>query len=206
MSNFRQQLFHQFASQGLAASIDAFKTQYQPKKENRFNLDGITYEISPARLDGDSITFEISSKIPQDELDDREDFASYFSAIQDFLKQDAKQPAAIDMENIVQEVGGDETKERDYVRLRYNYLFSEMSSDAAVATAIARFQQDPVAHPVPDIANVNTLAGRVVLVCVQDFMQQEASVRMQRLIEANQEVRQTFGKHLTAEAGVTDKA
>jgi hypothetical protein len=43
-------------------------------------------------------------------------------------------------------------------------------------------------------------------VCVQDFMQQEATTRMQRLIEANQEVRQTFGKHLTAEAGVTDKA
>ena len=68
------------------------------------------------------------------------------------------------------------------------------------------FQQDPVAHPVPDIANVNTLAGRVVLVCVKDCMQQEATTRMQRLIEANQEVRQTFGKHLTAEAGVTDKA
>ena len=136
MSNFRQQLFHQFASQGLATSIDAFKTQYQPKKENRFNIDGITYEIGPARLDGDSITFEISSKIPQDELDDREDFATYFSAIQDFLKQDAKQPTAIDMENIVQEVGGEETKERDYVRLRYNYLFNEMYSDAAVAAAM----------------------------------------------------------------------
>ena len=206
MSNFRQQLFHQFASQALAASIDAFKTQYQPKKENRFNLDGITYEIGPARLDGDSITFEISSKIPQDELDDREDFASYFSAIQGFLKPDAKQPIAIDMENIVQEMGGEETKERDYVRLRYNYLFNEMYNDAAVAATIAHFQQDPVTHPVPDIANVNTLAGRVVLVCVKDFMQQEATTRMQRLIEANQEVRQTFGKHLTAEAGVTDKA
>src|SRR5256712_11296588 len=131
MSNCRQQLFHQFASQGLDKSIGAFKAQYQPKKENRFNLDGITYEIGPARLNGDSVTFEISSKIPQDELDDREDFASYFSAIQDFLKQDTKQPAAIDMESIVQEVGGDETKERDYVRLRYNYLFSEMYSDAA---------------------------------------------------------------------------
>ena len=206
MSNFRQQLFHQFASQGLATSIETFKTQHQQKKENRFNVDGITYEIGPARLDGDSITFEISSKIPQDELDDREDFASFFSAIQDFLKHDAKQPAAIDMENIVQEVGGDETKERDYVRLRYNYLFSEMYSDAAVATTMARCQQDPGAHPVPDIANVNTLAGRVVLMCVQDFMQQEATARMQRLIEANQEVRQTFGKHLAAKAGVADEA
>jgi hypothetical protein len=206
MSNFRQQLFHQFASQGLATSINAFNAQYQPKKDNRFNVDGITYEIGPARLDGDSITFEISSKIPQDELDDREDFASYFSAIQDFLKQDAKQPTASDMENIVQEVGGEETKERDYVRLRYSYLFNEVYSDATVAAAIARFQQDPAAHPVPDIANVNTLAGRVVLVCVEDFMQQEATTRMQRLIEANQQVRQTFGKHLGAEAGVTAKA
>jgi hypothetical protein len=206
MSNFRQQLFHQFASQGLAASIDAFNAQYQPKKDNRFNVDGITYEIGPARLDGDSISFEISSKIPQDELDDREDFASYFSAIQDFLKQDTKQPAASDMENIVQEVGGEETKERDYVRLRYSYLFNEMYSDTAVAAAMARYQQDPAAHPVPDIANVNTLAGRVVLVCVEDFMQQEATTRMQRLIEANQQVRQTFGKHLEAEAGVTAKA
>ena len=205
MSNFRQQLFHQFASQGLVTSIEAFKTQYQPKKENRFNVDGITYEIGPARLDGDSLTFEISSKIPQDELDDREDFASYFSAIQDFLKHDAKQPNAIDMENIVQEVGGDETKERDYVRLRYSYVFNEMYSDAAVAAAIARVQQDPTARPVPDITNVNTLAGRVVLLCVEDFMQQEATTRMQRLIEANQEVRQTFGKQLAAKAGVADE-
>jgi hypothetical protein len=81
-----------------------------------------------------------------------------------------------------------------------------MYSDTAVAAAIARFQQDSAAYPVPDIANVNTLAGRVVLVCVQDFMHQEATARMQRLIEANQEVRQTFGKHLPAEAGVTDQA
>ena len=201
MSTFRQQLFLQFASQGLAASIEAFNAKYQPKKENRFNFDGITYEIGPARLNEDSITFEISSKIPQDELDDREDFASYFAAIQEFLKHDAKQPEVIDMENIVQEVGGEETKERDYVRLRYRYVFHEMYSDAAIAAEIARVQQDPTARPVPEITNVNTLAGRVVLLCVEDFMQQEATTRMQRLIEANQEVRQTFSKQLAARAG-----
>ena len=202
MSTFRQQLFHQFASQGLAASIEAFNVQYQPKKDNRFNVDGITYEIGPARLNEDNITFEISSKIPQDELDDREDFTSYFTAIQGFLKHDAKQPEAVDMENIVQEVGGEETKERDYVRLRYRYAFHEMYSDAAIAAEIARVQQDPTARPVPDITNVNTLAGRVVLLCVEDFMHQEATARMQRLIEANQEIRQTFSKQL---AGKPDR-
>jgi len=200
MANFRQQLFHQFASQGVTASIEAFKAQYQQKKENRFNFDDITYEIGPARLNGDKITFEISSKIPQDELHDREDFASYFTAIQDFLKHDAKQPEAIDMENIVQEVGSEEIKERDYVRLRYSYAFHEMYSDAAITAEIARVQQDPSARPVPEISNVNTLAGRVVLLCVEDFMHQEATARMQRLIEANQGVRQAFGQQLAGKA------
>jgi len=201
MATFRQQLFHQFAAQGLAASIAAFNAQYQPKKDNRFNVDGITYEIGPARLSEDSIAFEISSKIPQDELDDRDDFVSYFAAIQDFLKHDAKQPEASDMENIVQEVGGEETKERDYVRLHYRYAFHELYSDAAIAAEMARVQQDPSARPVPEITNVNTLAGRVVLLCVEDFMHQEATARMQRLIEANQEVRQAFRKPLAVKAG-----
>ena len=201
MTTFRQQLFHQFASQGLAASINAFNAQYQPKKDNRFNVDGITYEIGPARLHEDTIAFEISSKIPQDELDDRDDFASYFAAIQECLKHDARQPEASDMENIVQEVGGEETKERDYVRLRYRYAFHEMSGDAAIAAEIARLQQDPGARPVPEITNVNTLAGRVVLLCVEDCMHQETTARMQRLIEANQEVRQVFSKQLAGKAG-----
>lgn len=196
MATFRQQLFHQFASQGLNASIEAFNAQFQPKKDNRFNVDGITYEISPARLHDTSITFEISSKIPQDELADREDFASYFTAIKDFLGNDAKQPEMMDMDNIVQDIGGEETKERDYVRLVYRYAFEEMYSDGAIAAEMQRLQEHPETRPVPDIPNVNTLTGRVVLLCVEDFMHQEATTRMQRLIEANNEVRQTISKQL----------
>lgn len=193
MANFRQQLFMQFASKGLAASTEAFKGQYQPKKENRFHLDGITYEIGPAQLQGDSIEFEISSKIPQDELTNRDDFASYFAAIKAFLADDAKQPVDIDLENIVhQNPDGEETKERDYVRLLYRYDFSEMYSDAAVAKDVVQLQKDPTARALPDLPNVNTLAGRVVLMHVEEFIQGEVTERMQRLIEANQEVRQAF--------------
>lgn len=198
MATFRQQLFHQFASQGLVASIETFKAQHQPKKENRFNIDGITYEIGPARLHENSITFEISSKIPQDELAEREDFESYFAAIKQFLAHDAKQPAVADMDSIVQDIGGEETKERDYVRLGYRYAFEELYSDAAIAAEIQRFQENPDARPVPEVTNVNTLAGRVVLLCVEDAMRLEATARMQRLIEANQEVRQTLSKQLAS--------
>ena len=192
MSNFRQQLFHEYASKGIGASVEAFQMKYQPKKESRFNVDGITYEIGPARLGTDSIEFEISSKIPQDELTDRSDFDSYFAAIKEMLDQDTKRPEEIGMDNIVQEIGGEETKERDYVRLRYRYRFEEMYSNEAIAAEIGRWQKNPAARPLPDIPNVNTVAGRVVMLCVEDFVRQESTARMERLIDANQEVRQTF--------------
>lgn len=193
MANFRQQLFLQFASQGLQSSIEAFKTTYQPKKENRFHLDGITYEIGSVKLNGDAIEFEISSKIPQDEMAERDDFVAYFTAIKNFLADDTKQPDEIDMDNIVQDLIGEETKERDYVRLLYRYAFSAMYDDAAVGAEVLCIQQGTAARTIPEIPNINTLAGRVVLVHVEDLVRQEATTRMQRLIEANQAVRQNVG-------------
>lgn len=195
MSTFKQQLFLQFANQGLHASSAAFMNEYQPKKDNRFNYEGITYEIAPPRLHENSIEFEISSKIPQDELTGRDDFTTYFAAIKEFLIHDPKQPEDIDLENIIhQDMEGEETKERDYVRLIYRYRFADMYDDATVAAEIARARQDPDGSGLPAIPNVNTLAGRVVLHCIQRFMREESTIRMRRLIEANQEVRQGFSK------------
>jgi hypothetical protein len=192
MSNFRQQLFQEFASKGIAASVEAFKKKYQPKKESRFNVDGITYEIGPARLHEENIEFEISSKIPQDELSNRSDFESYFAAIKEVLVGDAKRPEEIDMDNIVHDIDGEETKERDYVRLLYRYRFDDLYSDEAIAKEIGKWQKNISARELPTIPNVNTLAGRVLLLCVEDAMNQEATDRMRRLIEANQEVRKTL--------------
>ncbi len=192
MPNFREQLFHQYACQGITGSIEKFKSKYQPKKENRFNFDDITYETSPAKLGDGSLEFEISSKIPQDELIDRNDFESYFGAIKEVIAPDAKQPIATDMENIVHEVGGEEVKERDYVRLRYRYNLDEICTNDVIAEEIAKYQQDPSSRKLPAIANVNTLAGKLVLLLIEDFFESEATDRMDRLIEANQQVRQSF--------------
>lgn len=200
MSGFRQQLFHQFVASGVTRCIESFKTQYEAKRENRFHLDGITYEVSDPAITGDAIELEISSKIPQDDLP-RNEFTNYFTAIGEFLAGDAKRPEEMDMENIVQQdADGESTKERDYVRLRYRYDFDEMYNDDTVAERLVAVQKEPEAFTLPEIPNVNTLAGRVVLSCVEDFMQQEASQRMQRLIEANQEVRQGFGNAAPAKA------
>jgi hypothetical protein len=196
MPSFREQLFLQFACQGIDGSLDTFKSKYQPKKENRFNFDEITYETSPAKLSEGNLEFEISSKIPQDELLDRNDFESYFSAIKDAIGRDEKQPIATDMENIVHEVGGEELKERDYVRLRYRYSFDEVCSNDVIATELAKYQRDPSLRKLPEIANVNTLAGKLVLLLIEDFFQNEATTRMDRLIEANQQVRQSFKQQM----------
>lgn len=200
MSGFRQQLFHQFVANGVTRCIESFKTQYEAKRENRFHLDGITYEVSDPAITGDAIELEISSKIPQDDLP-RDEFTNYFTAIGEFLADDAKRPEEMDMENIVQQdADGESTKERDYVRLRYRYDFEEMYNDDTVTERLVAVQKDPEAFTLPEIPNVNTLAGRVVLSCVEDFMRQEAMQRMQRLIEANQEVRQAFGNAAPAKA------
>lgn len=192
MSNFRQQLFHEFASRGIATSVEAFQTKYQPKKESRFNVDGITYEIGPARLHEEQIEFEISSKIPQDELTDRREFETYFAAIKEFLAKDDRHPEEIDMDNIVHDVDGEETKERDYVRLLYRYRFDELYTDKVITAEVSKLQKDPSARRLPEIPNVNTMAGRVLLLCVEDFVQHEATGRMERLIEANDKVRKNF--------------
>jgi hypothetical protein len=190
MSNFRQQLLHEFAAKGIASSVAAFKEKHQPKKESRFNVDGITYEIGPARLYEEHIEFEISSKVPQDELQDRSDFEHYFAAIKDELGNAPKQPEEIGMDSIVQDVGSEEVKERDYVRLLYRYQFDELYAQEALSAELERLQKDPSARKIPDIPNVNTMAGRVLLLCVEDFVHQEATTMMNCLIEANQKVRQ----------------
>jgi hypothetical protein len=195
MANFREQLFQQFASQGILLSIGEFQSLYEPKKENRFHVDGITYETSPAKLSEGGVEFEISSKIPQDELDDRNDFETYFKAIKGVLANDDRHPVATDMENIIQDVGGEDLKERDYVRLRYRYTYDEMCDNDAVSAEIANYQNNPEASPLPEVPNVNTLAGKVVLVCVENFFRQEATTRMERLIVANQQVRENFSNH-----------
>jgi hypothetical protein len=201
MANFRQQLFQQFASQGIALSLENFQEKYQPKKENRFNVDGITYEASPAKISADGIEFEISSKIPQEELLNRDDFESYFTEIKAVIECDDHVPEAIDMENIVHDVGGEDAKERDYVRLRYQYNLDQVCGKDVVEAELAKLQQDPTARTLPQIPNVNTMAGKVVLLCIEDFFRHEAAARMESLIEANQAVRKKMqlSKHTSTQ-------
>jgi hypothetical protein len=190
MANFKQQFFLQFASLGLTELIADYRTHYEPKKGDRFNVEGITYEIGPATMSREGIEFEVSSKIPQDELPSKADMVRYFEAVKALMTRAGKVPSSIDMENIVREISEEETKERDYVKLRYCLAENTLYDDDMVNTELKRLQEHPAAVKPPEIPGVNTVAGRVVLSLLKRNVQRQAKAIMDELIKANEETRQ----------------
>jgi hypothetical protein len=189
MANFKQQFFLQFASLGLTELISEYRTRYEPKKGDRFNVDGITYEIGPAKITSAGVEFEVSSKIPQEELSSKADMVRYFEAVKGLMLRASSAPSSIDMENIVREISEEETKERDYVKLRYCIAEQTLFDDHRVNEELKRLQENPAMDQPPAITGVNTLAGRVVLSLLKRNMQQQAKTIMDNLIKANEETR-----------------
>ncbi len=190
MANFKQQFFLQFASLGLTDLIAEYRTRYEPKKGDRFNVEGITYEIGPAKITSQGIEFEISSKIPQDEFPNRTDMVKYFEAVKALMLQTEQRPLSIDMENIVREISEEETKERDYVKLRYCFAEEALYSDDMVNTELKQLREEPRTLQLPEIPGVNTLAGRVVLSLLKRNIQRYTRDIMEHLIHANEQTRQ----------------
>ena len=190
MANFKQQFFLQFASLALTELIADYRSRYEPKKGDRFNVEGITYEIGPAKITQEGVEFEVSSKIPQDELAGKEDMMKYFEAVRTLMQRSGKVPLSIDMENIIREISEEETKERDYVKLRYCLAEHTLYNDALVNAELKRLQEQPEAVVLPDIPGVNTVAGRMVLNLLKQNVQRQAKAIMDELIQANEETRQ----------------
>jgi hypothetical protein len=190
MANFKQQFFQQFASLGLSELITEYRNHYEPKKGDRFNVEGITYEIGPATITAQGIEFEVSSKIPQDELPGKADMVKYFEAVKTLMQRSGWVPLSIDMENIIREISEEETKERDYVKLRYCLAEHTLYNDTMVNAELKRRQEQSGEAKLPDIPGVNTVAGRVVLDLLKHNVQRQAKAIMDDLIKANEETRQ----------------
>lgn len=193
MTTLRQQLFQEFAQVGLNTTLAEFRRKFQVKKGERFNCKGITYEIGPAIVGPSGIEFEISSKIPQDELTKSVTLESYFKDVKKIIDGKKKKPFAIDKENIIREMGGDEVKERDYVKLKYSYKEKELFDSEAIAKE-ATSMSEKDAQSLEEIPGVQTLAGRLVLLSIRDRFKEIAKENMDYLIEANEQVRKKIKK------------
>ena len=192
MATLKRILFNQFAGDGLTQLIGETQKMYTPKKGRRFNHENITYEISRPGVVEDNIEFEISSKIPQDELKDDKNMSGYFKEIKKILSKMKNKPASIEMENIVWDSKKDTEKERDYVKLLYSYPLNDLYDNEEVMARFEKMTTNEALESVPDSLGALTPQGKIVLHLVKETIQNFARENIKQLIDANKQVRATL--------------
>ncbi len=189
MPTLKGLLFNQFAAEGLSALVEEMQSSYTSKKGRRFNHNNITYEISRPALKGNTIEFEISSKIPEDEIKTSKAMESYFDQMKKTISKGKNKPKSIERENIVWDFKKETEKKRDYVKLLYSYPLDDLFDNKVVAKRhekVVSGQADPIT---PDSSSAFTTAGRVVLGVVRETIQQLGKDSLTELMEVNKKVK-----------------
>jgi hypothetical protein len=189
MPTLKGLLFNQFAAEGLSALVEEMQSSYTTKKGRRFNHNNVTYEISRPALKGNTIEFEISSKIPEDEIKTPKAMESYFDQMKKTISKGKNKPKSIERENIVWDFKKETEKKRDYVKLLYSYPLDDLFDNKVVAKRhekVVSGQADPIT---PDSSSAFTTAGRVVLGVVRETIQQLGKDSLTELMEVNKKVK-----------------
>ena len=190
MATLKQILFRKYTDQGLDIVIEEMKEKYDKKKGRRFNYDNITYEVSRGGVVDENMQFEISSKIPQDELKDNKDMKKYFTEIKKLASKFKNKPASIEMENIVLGAHKNTEKERDYVKLLYSYPLNDLYSDKKILKKTKEMsQQTEGEKPTSKEMAALTQQGNLALQLVQESAQSLARQNIEDLISANKKAR-----------------
>ena len=189
MPTLKGLLFNQYAAEGLSALVEEMQSSYTAKKGRRFNNNNITYEISRPALKGNAIEFEISSKIPEDELKTPKEMQTYFDQMKKNLEKSKSKPEAIERENIVWDSKKDTEKKRDYVKLQYRFPLDDLFDDKVVAKRHEKVMSGEVDPSIPDSSSAFTKAGNVVLGIVRETIQQRSKDNLLELMEVNKKVK-----------------
>jgi len=192
MSSLKGLLFTQYANDGFSSLIAELQRKYKPKKGRRFNHGNITYEIGRPMLKNDVLEFEISSKIPQDELKDSKDMQTYFKKIMKIVNKDSMKPVSSEMENIVWDSRKETEKQRDYVKLLFQYPLSRLYDDAEIKKRYEAFSKGDLKQELPQIPGVHTPQGKLALLLVRETMHNLGKERVEKLIEANKTVKDSL--------------
>ena len=190
MATLKQILFSKYADKGLSVIVEEMKKKYDQKKGRRFNYDNITYEVSRGGVVDENMQFEISSKIPQDELKGHKDMKGYFAEIKKLASKFKNKPISIEMENIVLGSKKNTEKERDYVKLLYSYPMNGLYSDKEISEKIKDMsQQTKGVKPTSARRDALTQQGNFALQLVQESTQSFARQNIEELISANKQAR-----------------
>ena len=189
MPTLKGLLFNQYATEGLSALVEEMQSKYTAKKGRRFNHDNITYEVSRPALNGNAIEFEISSKIPEDEIKNPKEMQSYFQQIKKVLGKGKNKPESIEMENIVWDSRKETEKKRDYVKLQYRFPLDDLFDNKVVAKRHEQVMSGQADPSIPDSPSAFTKAGSVVLVVLRETMHQFGKESLVKLMDANKQIK-----------------
>ena len=189
MPTLKGLLFNQYAAEGLSLLVEELQSKYTAKKGRRFNHNNVTYEISRSSLNQGAIEYEISSKIPEDEIENPKEMQAYFQQIKKILSKGKLKPDSVEMENIVWDSKKETEKKRDYVKLLYKFPLDNLFDDQVVAKRHENIMTGQADPSVPHSSSAFTMAGNVVLADVRDTIQNNGRENLNNLIEANKEVK-----------------
>ena len=189
MPTLKGLLFNQYAAEGLSLLVEELQSKYTAKKGRRFNHNNVTYEISRPSLNQGTIEYEISSKIPEDEIKNPKEMQAYFQQIKKILSKGKLKPESVEMENIVWDSKKETEKKRDYVKLLYKFPLDNLFDDQVVAKRHENIMAGQADPNIPHSSSAFTMAGNVVLADVRDTIQNNGRENLNNLIEANKEVK-----------------
>ena len=192
MPTLKGLLFSQYAAEGLSALVEEMQSSYTSKKGRRFNNDNITYEISRPALKGNAIEFEISSKIPEDELKTPKEMQSYFDQMKKNLAKSKNKPESIERENIVWDSKKETEKKRDYVKLQYRFALDDLFDEKVVIKRQEKAMSGDVDPSMPESSSAFTKAGNIVLGIVRETMQQRGKDNLLELMAVNKKVKSSL--------------
>ncbi len=201
MGNLKDKIFYRAINDSIDGLRKEMCDQHKPKKEDRFFINGITYEISEAKLVQGGVHFEISSKIPQEILPKKGLNEKYFKNVRDLMNaKGKKKPIDVKMENIIRSTNVNEIKERDYVKCTYMYKDSELFADKEVGKIVKQVMSKKLR--LPAIRGITTIAGQAVIYLMQENIYNGALRHITDLIKSNEEVMKKYKKALKKGARV----
>ena len=190
MATLKGILFSKYVDKGLNSLLKELQKKYGEKKGRRFNYNNITYEVSRSSLVDENIQFEISSKIPQDELKDRKDMKGYFNEIKKLATKFNKKPIAVEMENIIIDTKKNTEKKRDYVKLLYSYPLDELYSEKEILKKTKGMKHQAQGEIISSEASgALTQQGNLALQLVKESIQSLARQNIEALLDANNKVK-----------------
>jgi len=185
MGHLKEHFFYKTVSDALNKAIEEYQEQYTRKKGRRFNVNDITYELGEVCVKNDAIEFEMSNKIPENEITEEYTIEKYFSDVKGILKTLKVEPAELDMDEILRRGTENEVKKRDYVRLKFRRKLSKLYNDKELVAMYKDIESGKNPMEIVKVQGISSPLGSLALNVAGKRAYEFCKENMKNLIKAN---------------------